>query len=168
MPLESVIGTELAHDITEINARGLKGPAFRKGQTVKAEDVCRLQRLGKNHLYRIELQEDEIHENEAACILAKGLAGDGIVFDEAPSEGRINLYAALNGLLMVNRDALADFTRTGEVMCATLHTYTPVREKELVGTTRAIPLVIKRQIVDHARKSPAKMAGSFPWLPTGT
>lgn len=151
MPLESAIGTELTHDITEINERGFKGPAFRKGQTVRAEDICHLQRLGRNHLYRIEAEADEIHENEAAVLLASALAGDGIVIDNAPSEGKINLYAAFDGLLTVDAAALARFNLAGPVMCATLHTHSPVKKSEMVGATRAIPLVMKRRIVEDAR-----------------
>jgi len=75
--LEEAVGSTLAHDITEIRPGVFKGPAFRKGHTVCQEDICHLQRLGKNHLYVIDLAEDEIHENEAAAILAAALAGDG-------------------------------------------------------------------------------------------
>ena len=80
IPLEDAIGSKLAHDVTEIRPGEFKGPAFRKGHTVCNEDVCHLQRLGKNHLYLIDLEEDEIHENEAAAIQAKALAGNGIIW----------------------------------------------------------------------------------------
>ena len=69
--VEDAVGLKLAHDITEIRPGQFKGPAFRQGHTVCGEDVCRLQRLGKNHLYVIELEEDEIHENENRFFLAK-------------------------------------------------------------------------------------------------
>jgi hypothetical protein len=61
--------------ITEIRPGEFKGAAFTKGHTICNEDICHLQKLGKNHLYLINLEEDEIHENKAAAILAKGLAG---------------------------------------------------------------------------------------------
>ena len=76
--LEDAVGTKLAHDVSEIRPGEFKGPAFRKGHTVCEDDLCHLQRLGKNHLYVIDLDEDEIHENEAAAILARALAGEGI------------------------------------------------------------------------------------------
>ena len=57
------MGKSLAHDITEIRPKEFKGPAFRKGHTVCDEDICHLQKLGKNHLYLIDLDEDEIHED---------------------------------------------------------------------------------------------------------
>ncbi|MBE0558877.1 MAG: molybdopterin-binding protein, partial [Proteobacteria bacterium] len=92
--IEEAVGTILAHDITEIRPGEFKGPAFRKGHTVCDEDLCRLQRLGKNHLYVIDLEADEIHENEAATLLAGALAGAGIAWENNPREGKINLRAA--------------------------------------------------------------------------
>ncbi len=53
--LKDAVGTKLAHDITEIRPGEFKGPAFHKGHTVCNEDLCHLQKLGKNHLYLIDL-----------------------------------------------------------------------------------------------------------------
>jgi molybdopterin biosynthesis enzyme len=106
--------------------------------------------LGKNHLYVIELAEDEIHENEAAAILADALAGEGIVWEDNPQEGKINLYADRDGLLTVNVTTLAAFNLVDEVMCATLHSHTLVRQGEKVAATRAIPLVMKRVAIERA------------------
>src|SRR5512139_4310575 len=96
------VGSALAHDITEIRPGEFKGPAFRRGHRVCEADLCHLQRLGKNHLYVIDLEEDEIHEDEAAVILAAALAGEGVVCNDQPREGRINLLAGRDGLLTVN------------------------------------------------------------------
>lgn len=154
--LEDAVGLKLAHDITEIRPGQFKGAAFRQGHTVCSEDVCRLQRLGKNHLYVIELAEDEIHENEAAAILAGALAGEGVIWEDNPQEGKINLYAACDGLLTVNVATLAAFNLVDEVMCATLHNHTLVRQGEKVAATRAIPLIMKRTTIERA----AVIAGS--------
>jgi hypothetical protein len=148
--LEEAVGTRLAHDITEIRPGEFKGPAFRKGHTVCDEDLCRLQRLGKNHLYVIDLEADEIHENEAAAILAGALAGEGIAWENNPREGKINLHAAWDGLLRVNVQALAAFNLVDEVMCATLHNHTLVKQGALVGGTRALPLIMKRAPIERA------------------
>jgi hypothetical protein len=150
MPIEEAVGTKLAHDITEIRPGEFKGPAFLKGHTVCHDDICRLQRLGKNHLYVIDLADDEIHENEAAAILAEALAGDGIVWKNEPREGKINLLAAIEGLLVVDTAALAAFNMVNEVMCATLHSYTQAKKGELVAATRAIPLIMKRAPIERA------------------
>ncbi|MBW2492307.1 MAG: molybdopterin-binding protein [Deltaproteobacteria bacterium] len=148
--LQDAVGTKLAHDITEIRPGEFKGPAFRKGHTVCNEDLCHLQKLGKNHLYQIDLADDEIHEDQAAAILAGALAGDGIVWQDEPREGKIKLLADRDGLFTVNTSALAAFNMVDEVMCATLHSHTLVRKGELVAATRAIPLVMKRAPIERA------------------
>jgi molybdenum cofactor synthesis domain-containing protein len=148
--LEDAVGTKLAHDLTEIRPGEFKGAAFHKGYTVCEGDLCRLQKMGKNHLYAIELEEDEIHEDEAAAILAGALAGDGIVWKNEPREGKIKLLAGRDGLLAVNTAALAAFNMVDEVMCATLHSHTLVKKGDLVAATRAIPLIMKRAPIERA------------------
>ena len=148
--VEDAVGTNLAHVITEIRPGEFKGAAFQKGHTVCNEDICHLQKLGKNHLYLIDLEEGEIHENEAAAILARGLAGAGVTWENNPREGKIGLHAARDGLLVVDTAALAAFNLVDEVMCATLHSHSLVAKGELVAATRPIPLVMKRAPVERA------------------
>jgi len=148
--LKNAVGKQLAHDLTEIRPGEFKGAAFRKGHTVCNDDLCRLQKMGKNHLYVIDLEEDEIHEDQAASILADALAGEGIVWGNEPREGKIKLLAEKDGLLTINTAALAAFNMIGEVMCATLHNHSLVKKDELVAATRAIPLVMKRAPIERA------------------
>lgn len=148
--VQNAVGTRLAHDITEIRPGEFKGPAFRKGHTVCDGDICHLQKLGKNHLYLLDMEEGEIHENQAAKILAKGLAGKGIEWNDDPKEGKITLHAAYDGILSINIASLAAFNLIDEVMCATLHNHTLVKKGELVAATRALPLVMKQAPIDRA------------------
>jgi hypothetical protein len=148
--VNDAIGKELAHDITEIKPGEFKGPAFRKGHTVCNEDICHLQRLGKNHLYVIDLEDDEIHENEAAAIMAEALAGDGVSWKDEPKEGKIKQLAGRDGLLTINTAPLDAFNIVDEVKCATLHSYTLVKKGEQIAATRAIPLVMKRTSIERA------------------
>jgi len=148
--VEEAVGMELAHDITEIRPGEFKGAAFRKGQKVCAEDVCRLQKLGKNQLFILDLENDEVHENQAAAILAESLAGPGVVWENRPTEGKIGLTAAFDGLLKVDLPALAAFNMVDEVMCASRHNNTLVKAGQLVAATRAIPLVMKRAPIERA------------------
>ncbi len=163
--VEDAVGTKLAHDITEIRPGEFKGPAFRKGHEVCNEDICHLQKLGKNHLYLIDLEDDEIHENQAAAILAAGLAGEGIKWQDNPKEGKIELRAAIDGLLKVDTAALAAFNMVDEVMCATLHSYTLVKKGELVAATRAIPLVMKRMPIERAAVIASQNGGAVSVQP---
>ena len=156
IPVEQAIGMVLPHDVTEITPEAndcekpFKGPAFRKGHIIRTEDIEHLKRLGKEHIYVLTLDEDEVHENEAARLMADSLAGQGVIWSGRPSEGKLGLLAEYDGLLSINIDALYQFNLLGEVMCATLHNNTLVDKGEQIGATRLIPLTAKRAIVDQA------------------
>lgn len=152
LPLEKAVGTVLAHDVTEIVPGLRKGPAFKKGHKVSEADVERLARLGKKNLYVLRMGPDDLHENEAAEMMFEALRGENVAPSGPPSEGKINFVAEVDGLLVIDVEALIDFNRLEGVICSTRHGYTPVRKGEEVGGTRAIPLVIHREVVEEARR----------------
>ncbi len=150
IPVTDAVGAVLAHDITEITPGSFKGCAFRKGHIVRKEDITHLQRLGKEHLFVLDMADDEMHEDEAAHALAKALMGDGVKTSGASREGKVNLLAGRTGLLKINKDALRAFNMLDDVICATLHNNTVVREGQIVAGTRAIPLVVKKSVIERA------------------
>ena len=52
------------------------------------QDVDHLRRLGKRHLYVLKLDQDHVHEDDAAQSLAMALAGPGVGFDAQAKEGQ--------------------------------------------------------------------------------
>jgi len=150
VPVDDAVGMVLPHDITEIVKDEFKGRAFKKGHIIREQDIEHLKRLGKEHIYVLKLGPDEIHENEAAEILATALSGPGSVLSSEPVEGKIAILAERDGLLKINEEALYRFNLLGEVMCATLQTNTPVKKGENIAATRLIPLVSERDIVLEA------------------
>ncbi|MFC1523249.1 molybdopterin-binding protein [Thermodesulfobacteriota bacterium] len=174
IPLEEAVGMVLPHDITEIRTtenldtcddKPFKGRAFKKGHIISRADLPRLKSLGKDHIYALQLQPEDIHENEAAEQLAAALCGTGAAPSGEPVEGKINILAASDGLLKINTDALYRFNLLGEVMCATLHNNTPVKKGELIAGTRLIPLVGKRALVDQAAEIAGQNNGVISVLP---
>jgi molybdenum cofactor synthesis domain-containing protein len=153
IPIDQAVGTNLAHDMTEIIPGKYKGPAFKKGHTVKPEDLCRLMRMGKNNLYVLDLKNHQVHEDDAVLELASALSGPGVTFSGHPREGKLELRAAYPGLLKVNVDALVDFNMVKDVMCASIHNNTNVEKNQSLAATRAIPLVIERKELDQAVKT---------------
>jgi molybdopterin biosynthesis enzyme len=152
VPVEKSVGMVLPHDITEIVKDVKKGVAFKKGHIIRSEDIEYLKQLGKDNIYVMSLTASEIHENDAASILAKCLAGRGVDYLDTPIEGKISLKAALDGLLRINKESLLQLNMLGEVMCATLHDNTPVQKGETVAATRLIPLVGSRDLIAEAEK----------------
>jgi molybdenum cofactor synthesis domain-containing protein len=149
IPVEEAIGLPLAHDITEIVPGKHKGPAFRRGHIVRQEDIAKLLDVGKRNLYVMELEKDELHEEDAARRLARAAAGPNLKFS-GPSEGRINLVAALPGLLKVDADLLYRFNSLGELMLATLPGDRYVTADTVVAGTRTIPVVVKEALIQKA------------------
>ncbi len=102
---EQAVGKRLIHDMTEIIPGEKKGPAFRQGQIIKPGDICRLQRMGRQHVY---VEDDAgsvegfIHEDQAALAFAKGMAGEGVTFQDTSHEGKIELTASADGLFDVD------------------------------------------------------------------
>lgn len=158
VPVARAVGLALAHDLTEVRADGGKGAAFRRGHIIREEDLPRLLRCGKEHVFILEIAPDELHEDEAAVRLAAALGGVGVSPSGEPREGRVDLVASRDGLLKIDREALLSFNLLGEVMCATLHTNTLVRQGQRVAGTRAIPLVVRKSLVSEAVRRAASAA----------
>ncbi len=146
VPVEEAVGLPLAHDITEIVPGKHKGPAFRRGHVVRPEDVSRLLDIGKAHLYIMELEPGELHEEDAARRLARAAAGPNVHLTE-PVEGRVNLVAGISGLLKVDEQLLHRFNDLGDLILATLPSNKHVRKGDVLAGTRTIPVVVKESLV---------------------
>jgi len=148
--IEEAVGLVLAHDVTEIRKDEFKGRAFKKGHKIAMSDICHLQRLGKRHIYVLDLPEDYMHENDAALLMADAFCGPGVIRRGEPKEGKLNLYAERDGLLKIDVTTLTRINMLGEVMCAARHTNTVVKKGDIVAGTRAIPLALKAEVVQEA------------------
>ncbi|MEK7340621.1 MAG: molybdopterin-binding protein [Candidatus Binatota bacterium] len=151
VPVEEAVGMPLAHDITEIVPGKRKGPAFRRGHIVRPEDVSKLLDVGKAHLYIMELEEGELHEEDAARRLARAAAGPNIRLTE-PVEGRVNLVAEISGLLKVDPDLLYRFNALGDLILATIPTNRYVEKGDVLAGTRTIPVVVSEDLISKAEE----------------
>jgi len=159
--IEDAIGLVLGHDVTEIRKDEFKGRAFKKGHRIESADICHFQRLGKEHIFVLEIDENHLHENDAAMALAKAFCGAGVGFQGEPKEGKLNLVAQRNGLLKVAVDALTDINLLGDVMCASRHSNTLVKAGDVVAGTRAIPLTVAKAVVNEAVRIAESHKGLF-------
>ncbi len=149
--LEEAVGLTLAHDVTRVIPGEYKGPGFRRGHVIRQEDIPELLKLGKEHVYILELEEGELHEEEAARRIGRAIAGVGISLTE-PSEGRVNLKAQIFGLLKVNKKLLREINSLGQVVVSTLHDNTICRPGLIVAGTRVIPLTVNEAIVEQVEQ----------------
>ncbi|GAI51688.1 unnamed protein product [marine sediment metagenome] len=130
--LDEAVGMTLAHDVTKVIPGKFKGPAFHRGYVIQKEDIPELLKIGKEHIYVMELEPGEVHEEEAALRIARAIAGSGIEFTR-PTEGKVNLKAKSNGLLKVDASLLKELISLGEITIATLHNNTVCQAGAIVA-----------------------------------
>ena len=156
---EDAVGHVLCHDMTQIIPGQFKGPRFRKGHLVQAEDISLLLTMGKEQLYVWEMTPGMLHENDAAERLCALAINENMDRSE-PKEGKIELTAAIDGLFLVDSARLIAVNSQEEVMIATRHGNTPVHKGDKLAGMRVIPLVIAEEKLRKAEEA----AGDQPLL----
>lgn len=156
---QDAVGQVLCHDITQIIPGVTKDAVFRKGHVVQKEDIPVLLSVGKEHLYVWEKDETMLHEDEAAEILRSICQGEHMAAS-APKEGKIELTAETDGLLLVDVERLRAVNSLGEMMIATRPSGFVVKKGDKLCGTRVIPLVIEKEKMERARQT----AGAEPLL----
>ncbi|NDV22071.1 FmdE family protein [Desulfovibrio sp. JC022] len=153
VPVDEAEGKTAVHDMTRIVPGESKGPEFRKNHDFTAHDICRLQMIGKNHIYVDEgdIPEGEwVHENEAARTFGRIMSGDGICTDGEPKEGKVTLLAEHDGLLVSDLEMMNRFNLVPDVMVAARKNGTLIKEGARIAGTRAIPLYLSRENFSRA------------------
>jgi hypothetical protein len=164
IPVHDAVGTVLCHDITEIVPGKFKGRAFKKGHIIRQEDIPKLLDIGKEHLYVWELDENTLHENDAAQRIAKAASGPGISLSE-PVEGKVELRAERAGLLKINIPALFAINNVDEVVLASIHSNQLVAVGRVIAGCRVVPLVIDAEKVRMAERHGREGAPVFQIKP---
>lgn len=159
MKTTEAVGQVLCHDVTQIVKDVTKDARFRKGHVIKEEDIPVLLSLGKEHVHIWEHSADMLHENEATDILRALCQGEHM-HATAPKEGKIELVADRDGLLMIDLDRLRALNSLGGMMVATWMSGFPVKAGDKLCGTRVIPLVIEKARMEEAQR----VAGGAPLL----
>jgi len=144
------VGHVLCHDLTQIIPGEYKGARFRKGHVVTEEDIPVLLSMGKEHLYVWEMQPGILHENDAAERLYALTANEHMTRSET-REGKIELFAATDGVFLVDTARLNALNAIDEITVATRRGSFPVKAGDKLAGMRVIPLVIEAAKLDAAK-----------------
>lgn len=147
--VEDAVGRALAHDVTRIVPGQFKGPAYHRGHVIRAEDVPALLDLGKEHVYVLELEQGDVHEDEASVRLAMAVAGPGLRLSE-PVESRVNFVATDDGVVRIDTQGLKRLNSLGYLALATLHDATVAQKGDIVAALKPLPLVLGEEDVQRA------------------
>ena len=156
---KDAVGHVLCHDITQIIPGVTKDAVFRKGHVVQPQDIPVLLSVGKDHLYVWEKGEQRMHENEAAQVL-RAICQNEHMHPTPVKEGKIELIADQDGLLLVDVERMRAGNQVGEMMIASRASGFPVKKGDKLAGTRIIPLVIEKEKMERAQQ----VAGEQPLL----
>jgi len=148
--VQDAIGMELCHDITEMNEH-FKGVAFKRGHILRASDIERMMRIGKQHVFVWEENAGELHEDDCARRMAAMEPVEGAHYTE-PAEGKVLLISDQRGLFRVNRRLLNQINSIGDITICTLPDHYPVEIGARLASMRIVPLVTKAEQILEAER----------------
>ncbi len=150
---QDAIGAVAAHSVR------LPDGIIRKGAVITSDDAARLAAAGIDAISVAQLGPGDLDENAAASRLAAALAGEGLRAEPAVT-GRVNLFAAANGVLVLDSAAIDRFNGIDEaITLATLPGFRAVSTGEMVATVKIIPYGLPEADVARAE---AALAGRAP------
>jgi len=142
------LGTILMHNVADASgARTLK-----KGTFLTEGHLAQLAEMGRERVAVAVLEDDDVHEDQAALTLAQALQTRNLLLSR-PDGGRVNLRTAVDGLLEVNAGRLLEFNLLPGIALATRRPHTvvgPSHETDNVATLKIIPFAIRRRDLDRA------------------
>ena len=140
VPTQQAKGTILAHSIV------CSGRRLRKGMMLEDAHIDQLFASGITEVMVAELQDNDVHENQAAAELAKALVPDGRAAGlecTAAFTGRVNLVAAGPGIVDLNVDRLIALNSVDPMISfATVPNYQQMQKGGLVGTVKIISYAV--------------------------
>jgi molybdenum cofactor cytidylyltransferase len=160
VPVAEAEGAIVAHTIRS------GGLVLKKGQVVTRDHQAALAAAGVAEIIAAQLEEQDIGEDEAARLLAEKLVGPHIRLERAFT-GRVNLFAEIAGLLIVDAAAIDRLNDVDEaITAATLPRHHAVVPGDMAATVKIIPFAARRDAVEAAAASVGQGAISIaPFLP---
>jgi molybdenum cofactor cytidylyltransferase len=144
VPVSEAEGGVAVHSIRK------DGFVLKKGTRIGPPEIAAMTAVGIAEVTVARLEPGDVSEDQAAAEIAATVAGDGLRVEEAFT-GRVNLFAAHAGVLVVDRAAVDRLNRVDEAITfATLPAYAPVVEGEMVATVKIIPFAVAAAARDAA------------------
>ncbi|HSS63567.1 MAG TPA: molybdopterin-binding/glycosyltransferase family 2 protein [Gammaproteobacteria bacterium] len=155
LALAEAEGAILAHSLR------LDDGALKKGRVLTREDIGRLEAAKIHRVTVARLEPGDVGEDEAAALIAEGLAGDDTRKGGAFT-GRCNLFARETGLLLVDAAAVDAVNAVDEaITVATLSNRAVVTPKQMIATVKIIPFAVAKSRLDEVAERLAGRPGAL-------
>lgn len=121
-----------------------------KGTPLDQSLITSLQEAGHATVVVARITSDDVAENEAALSVAQAVVGEGLRVDKAHT-GRANIYAAVDGLLCIDRQAVVALNSIDESLTfATLAENSMVLKGRMVATSKVITYAVAATVMHRA------------------
>lgn len=149
-PVAEAEGAMLVHGQT------LGGHRYRKGYTLDASDIERLQSAGIDEITVAIFEDGDVDENSAAERLAEAAAGAGIRIGVVGT-GRVNLFAEHDGLAGLDPDMIDRVNAIDEgITISTLRPFDRIEQNQIVATVKIIPYAVSETNLNRAAEEAAR------------
>lgn len=146
--LSDAEGAILAHSVA------VPGGRLRKGRTLEAADIARLEAAGLTEVTVARLGPHDVHEDAAAEALARALVPDpaltGLRLGPAAT-GRVNVYSDVTGVVEIDRAAI-DAVNSADpaITIATVVPWQRMGKGGMVATVKIIPYAAPGAALERA------------------
>lgn len=137
---------------------GVNGARLKKGHVLELDDLASLASANWSELHVIEIEDGDVHEDEAGRRLATAAAGDGVSV-RSPSAGHWPLISERRGILDVSVRALRQANLLDGICIYTLFDGQIVDVGEHVARAKIAPLVIEERLVEEAERVAREASG---------
>ena len=118
-----------------------------KGHMLRPEDIRVLQMEGMEKIWVAELDENEVHEDQAVCGIAADMACGSYEVQIAPG-GRANLVVTENTCVLVDEDLLRQMNCTSGVVIATVLNFSMAVAGQRIATVKSAPFAVSKSDFD--------------------
>ena len=140
---DEAVGGILAHSLALPS-----GKRLRKGLVIDEATVELLKNENISEITIAMAEAGDMGENEAAQLIAAQFSGTDIRID-APSTGRVNLFADTNGIFNVSREIIDQVNAIDSaITIATLPDYSEVNSGRMIATIKIIPYCVAGESVE--------------------
>jgi hypothetical protein len=140
-------GVSADHLVGAVLPRDLRvgGERWAKGRRLSPDDLARLaadpDALGGEPISVLVPEAGDVHEDEAAVRLAAAVAGPGLT-TRGPAESRVDLLAAVDGVVRIRVPALERLDRIDPLEVFTVFDGQVVRKGDLVASVKIAPQLV--------------------------
>jgi hypothetical protein len=135
-----ISGRVLTHDL---------GPGLRKGTVLSAEHLELLRAASEVHV--VELDEGDVHEDEAARRLGRAIGGPGTRL-EGPVQSQVRLKTQVRGLVRVDQETVESLNQLPALGVFTVVDGQAVEVGEEVAGAKVTPVAIAGSVLEHAER----------------